>query len=128
MKLKRVGAENKRCKGKFYSQKSGRNILYNGRMQLKCINELEQWSLVKEFERYSGTVPYEYRGTIRRTHPNFIVTWRDGSVSLIKLVSQGFTDKRLSVMKGLTEFCREKGWGLLFYDGFFHLGRKANGR
>lgn len=117
--------QTKRCKGQFYSRKSGRNILYNGKMELKCISELEQWGRVKEFKRYDGSVSYEDRGVIKRVHPNFVVTWLDDSVSLVKLVSQGFTDKRVSVMKGLTEFCRENGWGLLFYDGFFILGRKA---
>ncbi len=99
-------------RGYFYSHKNGKKIHYRSSYELTAYEILEQMSKVKNYEIEPFGIPYKFFGAIRRTVPDILITYTDGSKELIEVKSEwNLKDKRTNCkIWAMNDHAVSKGW------------------
>jgi hypothetical protein len=83
----------------FYSNKNKKELYYHSSYELQAFNILEQLSVVKCYDRFRHTIDYEFEGRIRKTIPDILVTYQDGSQEIIEIKSEWRVDTPINIAK-----------------------------
>lgn len=104
--------------GIFFSEKCQRNVQYESGMELAFIKLLEASKRVRFYYEQPVQIPYS-RGKRRQTYtPDFAVFLQTDEVVLVEIKClSDMLDNRVQLkMESLLQYCRKKGFGLLFTD------------
>lgn len=116
----RIVSEHPRYKsGTFYSNKCKRWIQYESGLELSFILQLENMKKVLFYFEQPVQIPY-FRGKRKQTYtPDFGVYLVTGEFVLVEIKDlPSMLDNRVQrKIEALLEFCSQKGFGLLFFDG-----------
>ncbi len=116
--------------GVFYSEKCGREIQYESGMELKFILQLEEMENVRFY--YEQPVQIRYRrGARKRTYtPDFGIYLDTQEFVLVEIkdLPSMLEDKVQMKAEVLLDFCAEKGFGLLFFDGKYTFDKLLKGK
>lgn len=127
---RQVSAHPRYKSGVFYSEKCGRNIQYESGMELKFIRQLEEMENVRFY--YEQPVQIRYRrGPRKRTYtPDFGIYLDTQEFVLVEIkdLPSMLEDKVQMKAEVLLDFCAEKGFGLLFFDGQYTFDKLLKGR
>jgi len=86
---------------------------YDSALERKYMVELEHDPAVKEWAKRHGVkIPYVFLGLPRKYHPDFLVTYNDGSQALheTKGLPLMFWATTKLKRQSAEEFCARKGW------------------
>ncbi len=99
-------------RGYFYSHKNGKKIHYRSSYELTAYEILEQMSKVKNYEIEPFGINYKFFGAIRRTVPDILITYTDGSKELIEVKSEwNLKDKRTNCkIWAMNDYAVSKSW------------------
>ncbi len=107
------GAKPKHYKrGYFFSAKNNRKLLYRSSYELTAYRILEQLTKVKSYENEPFAIPYYSDGLTRRTIPDILITYTDGSKELIEVKRENVLQENKVQMKlqAMKEYASDKGW------------------
>lgn len=105
--------------GTFYSEKCNRWIQYESGLELNFIKQLEQMKNVLFYFEQPVSIPY-WRGRRKQTYtPDFGVYLNTKEFVLVEIkdLPSMLEDKVQMKIEALLDFCSQKGFGLLFFDG-----------
>lgn len=130
----RTVSEHPRYKsGVFYSEKCKRWIQYESGMELSFMIQLEQMKNVLFYYEQPVQIQY-WSGRVKRTYtPDFGVYLNTKEFVLVEIkdLPSMLDDKVQKKVEALLDFCSQKGFGLLFFDGkntFDNLRKGKNNR
>lgn len=105
--------------GVFYSEKCRREIQYESGLELNFIRQIEQMENVLFYFEQPVQITYR-RGRRKRTYtPDFglYLDTKEFVLVEIKELQSMLEDKVQMKAEALLDFCAQKGFGLLFFDG-----------
>lgn len=116
---RKVSEHHRYKSGVFYSEKCKREIQYESGMELNFIRQLEQLENVRFYFEQPVQIRYRRGGRKRTYTPDFGVylTTKEFVLVEIKDLPSMLEDKVQMKAEVLLDFCAEKGFGLLFFDG-----------
>lgn len=127
---RKVTVDSRYKSGVFYSQKCKREIQYESGMELKFIQQLEEMKNVRFY--YEQPVQIRYRrGPRKRTYtPDFGIYLDTKEFVLVEIkdLPSMLEDKVQMKAEVLLDFCAEKGFGLLFFDGKYTFDKLLKAR
>lgn len=119
--------------GRFYSEKCNRWIQYESGLELNFIKQLEQMKNVLFYFEQPVRIPY-WRGRRKQFYtPDFGIYLDTKEFVLVEIkdLPSMLEDKVQMKIEALLDFCYNKGFGLLFFDGkytFDKLLKNKNNR
>lgn len=105
--------------GSFYSNKLGREVLYESGLERDALAALEASSEIEWYQEQPISITYVWRGRERRYYPDIIAALRDGRRLLIEvkpLMSMPVTLNRVKAEAG-RKYASFRGWGWVSVDG-----------
>lgn len=116
---RKVSEDSRYKSGVFYSEKCKRNIQYESGLELNFIKQLEEMENVVFYYEQPVQISYR-RGRRKRTYtPDFGIYLATKEFVLVEIkdLQSMLEDKVQMKAEALLDFCAEKGFGLLFFDG-----------
>lgn len=116
---RKVSEDERYKSGVFYSEKCKREIQYESGLELSFIRQLEQMENVQFYYEQPVQITYR-RGRRKRTYTpdfGFYLDTKEFVLVEIKDLQSMLEDKVQMKAEALLDFCAEKGFGLLFFDG-----------
>lgn len=116
---RKVSEDERYKSGVFYSEKCKRGIQYESGLELSFIQQLEQMENVRFYYEQPVQITYR-RGRRKRTYtPDFglYLDTKEFVLVEIKDLQSMLEDKVQMKAEALLDFCSQKGFGLLFFDG-----------
>lgn len=105
--------------GVFYSEKCKRDIQYESGLELNFIRQIEQMENIQFYFEQPVQITYR-RGRRKRIYtPDFglYLATKEFVLVEIKELQSMLEDKVQMKAEALLDFCAQKGFGLLFFDG-----------
>lgn len=127
---RKVSEHHRYKSGVFYSEKCKRWIQYESGMELNFIMQLEQLKNVLFYYEQPVQIQY-WRGRRKKTYtPDFGIYLNTKEFILVEIKDLPSMLEEQVQMKAeaLLNFCSEKGFGLLFFDGKYTFDRLLKGR
>lgn len=117
---RKVSEDERYKSGVFYSEKCKREIQYESGLELNFIRQLEQMENIRFYYEQPVQITYR-RGRRKRTYtPDFglYLDTKEFVLVEIKDLQSMLEDKVQMKAEALLDFCSQKGFGLLFFDGY----------
>lgn len=102
----------------YFSAKNNKEISYRSSYELAAYHILEQLSTVKSYVCESFSIPYIFKGAIRRYIPDILVEWDNGTFDVIEVKPHVMRDLEMNQAKfeAAYKWCKAKGFRFCIWD------------
>lgn len=104
--------------GSFHSEKLGRLVAYESRLELEIMTELERSEHIAYYQEQPAKIPYTFEGRTRNYFPDLFAATTDGRGLLIEVKPTGnmALDINLAKAEAARTWAHVQGWGWLILN------------